>query len=415
MKSPFDRLVQEINKEKEKKIKREALGDNEQEPNLLNISKKLDELYFQEKLIIYCNYLSYSGMMSDEALPYRASEFHLIKETLFYLYQNDYDNRVIQIYWKIKTLFERVLSTKYGSQQDQLLKDCIKLIEQHQAIFRPVDLLEMYSFLTNYTIRRLNQGYRSYVPNILQLYNQLLVIKYHQIKRNRQSLHSNAFRNIVSLCILQEDTNFYNELMPSSIEAIDKAKGFKNNLEWGQQFIEKFKYFLPKKHQDKYYRYCKALILFKAKDYLKAFKAIGNIKGLRGLYIGLDLKLLYLQIIYEINEMEGGRKKMKALGLDTFDEIDKKINAYRSIIWQEDKSNPKLAYQKKYFSSFLDLYQKLYQFYCKYNFVFVGSKQNYLNSKRNLEKLIQDCPFTYKKWMREKLDKITKDKPLSNK
>lgn len=392
-------LYKKLKKAQKKKKEIESSGKNDNNPNLLEISNILDELYFLEKLKVYCNYLSYSGIIHVDSMDHSDGEYKLMKEILNILEKEDYNNPCIRVYLLIKKIYENLNPKSIPPLNKNIpfkeLEDELRALKDN---FTPRELIDIYSFLTNYTIKCFNNKQPSYLKKIILLYSKILNLRYDTIKRDPLPLHSNVYRNVVILSLLIEDVNFFDELNTFGVKP-KKFIAFTYSEEWTEMFIDYYRLKLSAKEREKYYVYCKALINFKKKDFEKAYKLIEPKKNIRGLYINLDIKILYLKVFYELSDMKEDKVDFIR---ESRVNINRKIATYRSMIDQETNNDSKIAYQKEYFISFLNAYRKLYNLQWNYRWVYTKKNKTFENRREELRETIDNIQFPFKSWFEEK-------------
>jgi len=366
----------------------------------------LDQFYFLEKLKLYCQYLSRSNTLPANSII-TTEELKLIYPILKELEKNDFENPAIKIFLAIKDLLiESKQQIDKDSNQfqkvDNLFKELESLIKKHQNSFENNELIEIYSYLSVLAIKQYNYHQFHYLPISITLYNKILTLLFEHISNKDEILNSNLFKNIVVLSLQYPQVHFWNQITTPYLTPKNKLLGFKDAEEWVEAFINNYQNNLLEADMDKFAGFARAKLLFAQSDFSAAYKLIKKVdKYPKGLYLNLDIKTLYLQILYEINDDRVLNKLIEER------EIEKILDSYRGLL----KDNRHLHYQKPFFDAFHKTYGKLYLFYKNYNYTYVKGDKKFLTDKHKLRNLLNAYSFvSYKQWLEDKYEFIIKDK-----
>lgn len=386
------RLFERIRKEKAKRNFIEEKGERGVEPNLLGISNALDIYYLINKIKIYCAYLSYRQIVDPGSIPYNDNDFQLIAACLAWVDLNAERHPILQVFQQIRHLYENI--ERANSEDDKrfdhlLLK--VGACYQFQSVDENIELL---SLLSNYSIYRLNRGASQYDYHFFYLNSEMLRLKYGPGQKKRSKLPASVFKNMVVTALRLEDQHFF-----SRFQTTDQKKTFADAFEWVEGFIEEYRFRLSKKDQENYYPYCKAMLEFRQKQYAKAYRTLKHPKYTREMFINLNIKVLYLQILLEIF-------LLKPIILETDEiEIEKVIESLRGMIRYESKKRKVLAYQLDYFRQFENLYRRLFR-------IVLGNPNDRLEVERigltKIQKRVEALSYGYKEWFLEKMAQIKK-------
>ncbi len=382
------KLFWALKEEKRKRLEILDEGDRRKEANLLNISNTLDDYYFFSKLKLYCEYLSYQNIVGKELVQYEAQDFRLL-EAVLTIIQNEYleSSDVFNIYWNFKELYER-----FEVDQHELFYNTLKRIEKIVAELDEEDISEVFSFLSNYCIRKINDGNETYLENLLYINIEIINALY-SLDSNRHLLPA-LFLNSIKTALRIENDAFFNTLNSKDISS---HLSFKNRLEWTGKFIEVYAPTLSDKQKNILYHYTLALLEFERKDFEKAHQILKNIERKKGLFINLNIKKIFIQIQFE--RFENRDSKLAA-----FSELQTGLEAYRGSI-KHYKSKPKLNYQLQLHDDFYKLCQKLFNLYKKNGFAYKNAA--YHQKRTDLEEEIKQLKNNpHQNWLLEKVQSL---------
>ncbi len=386
-------LLHNINREQKKRASIQATGLRDKEPNLLHISNSLDEFYFLEKLKVYCGYLSYRLMVNDVVIGYQVSSLRLMEEILAIMEREIIWHPALLIYYQLCQLFEAAVK---GDNHPKPVLTIFEAIEENilqcKEEFSDGELIELYSYLTNYATYQMNNGNDLFlIKNITHSQNQ---INLHQGNNQDFLINTGTYRNMLVLILRTKDLQD-----KTLIRSLVQHK-YQDSLAWAHHFVEFYKKNLPEISRDKYYNYGKAMIYFQAGEFQKAFALIKNLDRVRELFINFDIKILRLQLLMELEIEDDRILEQEQLKIE--DEIEK----LRSMLKYDKISNPKLAYQRDYYWEFLDLYRKFYSFFKKFAWMFRFGDQSYHEMRNKLKQEISDSRPSFKIWFLDKLEAI---------
>jgi len=397
------KLLKRIAAEQLKKRQIEAQGKRKIEPNLKKISDALDDYYLFGKLKVYCSYLSYTQIISQEKLAYKKKDLQLIEPVLEKLNSDCYQHPAIIIYNKIRLLFESLIVEETKIQLSNY-EDTATLIKNSQKTFTVEERLELYSFLSNFCIKKVNGGFTAYWERLFLLNNEIINLKYFRKRSINEVLPANFFKNVVSVALRLSNTPLSSPIQTIALKA-PTEEGFDNRLEWVKQFIEVYHLKLEKSARQLYYNYATASIAFHEGNYKLAFEQLGNPSHIQEVIFNLDLKMLLLKILYEINYYDSDFLETKDI------DVKKVLEAYRGLIRDEKKRKRQLTYQLPFHENFEVAFRKLYSLYEK-SYKTWGIERNplFLKRKKTLLAEVQLFKYPYKTWLTNKLKKIGQKK-----
>ena len=385
-KSVQEKLLENIKKQQNKRRQIQTSGNRDKEPNLLNVSKALDQYYFLEKLKTYCSYLSYRLIVHKSLLGYQASDFRIVQQIIRSIRKEPVWHPAIDIYSRICGLFEIPGKRNAATDSTTVFHEIENLLGEHRSVFSAGELIELHSHLTNYCIYQMNHGNDSFLLNNI-LHNQKIIDLEAQRDKNF-IMNVGAFKNMVVLLLKHENSNG-KEL---------KAKESRQGRVSATEFINKYKNNLPTVDRKKYTCYCHALVEFQRGKFNDALMWLKELKRVRKMFINYDVKVLQLQIYLELEIHDP----------DTLDlweiSIAMELENFRSMLNKDKNKNKKLAYQRGYFAEFHKLYSQFYSFFNKYGWK--NSDAQYGQKHERLRNVMLMCKHPYRKWFLDKLAEI---------
>ena len=392
------KLLKKIEREKKKREKIAAIGKRGVEPNLKAISDALDEYYFLEKLKTYCAYLNYSNIMDPSTIPYKASGFSLINEIVLWVETNPITNPVIIFFNEIRKLYENAETP--GDTQLKNFDALLKLIKNYIGNLSTDDGEELLSLLVNFCIRNMNENKKGFLSRHFLTTNELLNFRHKDNPTSNIQLPASVFKNMIVTAFIIKDKLNFSDIKTVGLTS-DSRSGFANVYEWVEKFIEFYGKKIDKKAFRSHYPYCYALLEFNRGNLLKAYRMLYDYQtGVRGVFMSMNIKILFLKIIFEIN-LE------KPIVLENDDiEIEKVLEALRGLIRDNISRKKQLSYQLRFYSDFAVLYRKLYRLYNKYPFVNKKDINQFKREKNQLLAEIDKTGYSYKSWFIEKLMSI---------
>lgn len=240
-------------------------GDNRSsDTNLQSLSDNLDIYYLVNKLKYCCEILNRQNVLQ--------TEFHvpLMQYTVDYLEKNNHDNiPLIAVYFKI-------LKSISNDKNDKHYKQLKTLIAKHQKAIALNELRDIYVFVQNYCIRKINTGHNEYLRELFNTYKTMLVNEIIFEHGELQHLH---FKNIVTLALRLHE------------------------IEWTEKFIKSYSDKLDKELRKNAVSYNLARIHYARKQYREALRVMRTVE-FTDVYYHLDSKALLLKIYYEMDDIE---------------------------------------------------------------------------------------------------------------
>jgi len=383
MQTTEEKMLKKIQQEYDKRIKIQQIGKRDKEPNLLNISNRLDEYYIFTKLKNYCLYLSYRNIVSEAKMPYNASDFKLMPAILEELDTHSFEHPIIEVYNQIRLLYENGNAFVTPSDFENLLTKIAELTPKLNVD----EGIEIYSFLTTYFVRKVNEEQTDYQILLFKTYNQIINLRYGRNNRKRMPLPPGMYKNMVVMAIILKDSDIFDTLETAHISIKKSLKGTKRTFAWIEKFIDIYQKKIERKEAPNYVKLCKSLLFFEQEKYVDAYNTLDYPLHAHGLFINMDIKILYLKVLYEIETT-----KPTTLKKDKVETL-KFLEAYRALLRDNKKRKKRLNYQEDFYNAFYSVYKQLYDVY--YN-------PHDQKMKKKLHQAILKLPYPFKTWFLQK-------------
>ena len=397
IKSYDESLKELIEQAKTKRVVIETKGKRKTEPNLLIISNALDDYYFYNKLKVYCAYLSYSILVNADKLAYEEVDFSYMESIITIIQEKMMDNPILKTFIKIVELFKNI--NKPEKEISSIFQETLELQMINKDVLSMEESLEIYSLLSNICIYRLNNNHSQYKNSLIKVNTYMIDIIYQMGK----SIQATLFENIVLTAIKLKDKRIYNHIKIEQLKPDNPIFGFKDNYEWVEKFMSLYKAGLDEDGKRYHYPYCQAILHFYKKDFHLAHKILYKFQP-RGMFIGMNAKMLYLQTIYEIYESQTFFDDKKHY--ITEKEMRQGMDAYRALIRYEKTNKQFLSYQLDYYATFDKLFRKLFPLHQNFYGVYKKGNNTYQKNKATLITEINQYDFSYNKWFLEKVKNI---------
>ena len=389
MENSEEKLFKRIESEKEKRSKILESKNQKTEPNLLGIGEAVDAYYLLNKIKLYCEYLSYKLVVGEITVGYDRSAFFLLDESLLKI-EKDYLEtfQIFKIYWNIKNLYEN-----FEKDQHALFFELIELINENAAEMKVDEVSELFSYLSNFCIKKINTGTDEYLKNLLVINLKMIDSLYSE--KDSKKLPPSIFKNMVNNALRIKDTSFFADLELTGLEPEEHERGFRDGIEWTEKFISKYSKHLDKKNELVYHNYCQAILEFERSDFEMAHILLKKLQRKRGFFINLNIKKIYIKV--QIERFNLPKKRS-----DAFNELEKSLEAYRGLIRYE-KQKQQINYQLKLHEGFYQFCQKLFNLYCKQNGIYYKNA-SYKQQKIQLREEVVELNPPYKVWLVDKID-----------
>jgi len=341
------------------------------------------------KLKVYCAYLSYGQIAKSDKSNTQKEDFTFIKTIIQEGGEIAVKNPLFRLYNQIRVLYERF--SEDSTAIDELFLGAQKAIYNLAEQLDREEVLALYSFLTNFCIKKSNLGKAVYGERLFLVYNDLLNLKYYG-QSKQTHLPPRIYKNMVSYAILLEKSPLFKKLHTVFLP-IDNSKGFKNGFIWAERFVDIYKSKLDKKFRKVYPVYCAALLSFVQGNHVKAYQQLGNPSHVKGKFMPFDIKTLQLRILYEVQLIAPERLEKDGV------EIKIVMDRFRKKITYERDVKQQLQYQLQQYIDFEHCFKFLIKFHASYYGRLMKSTiTKYQTDKAHLESLIEACFGPYQAW-----------------
>ncbi len=236
---------------------------NTQNP-IATVAKNLDIFFIARKLQLLCEIVNVKNVMSVEY------DFILHDQIIEVLNKGAFaDVPVITIYFRILMTLTEPENVKHFNTLNELLVEHKNLIERNE-------LRDMYQYLMNYCIKKINQGDGDYVTKLFEIYKTILGNK---VLFTGEHLSQWDFKNIVVIGLRA------------------------GQADWVMQFMEVNKGSLLPSELGNAYIYNLAYYYFHIADYRKAISLLQQVE-FTDLYYQLDMRAILLKCYFEMDDQE---------------------------------------------------------------------------------------------------------------
>jgi len=230
--------------------------------NNQNLHKYLDAYYVIQKLMLACAELNNQLVVKNE----NDEQAFMPDNTLI---EKCIDIPLVRIYNQLYHL----LQNPNNNDEYDLLKN---IIETESKSLSKKDLKQLYSFLLNFCVQRINHGNQQYLKELFLVYKNALEF---ELIFEQGVLSPWHYKNIVTISIRVSE------------------------IEWANWFTITYKSRLDKNEADNAYLFNSAKLAFAAKDYKTAMVNLQQV-NLSDLFYALDARVLLMKVYYELDEFE---------------------------------------------------------------------------------------------------------------
>jgi len=392
-----EKLKQHIQKLQEEVQKIQEEGKRKKMINFKALSSTWDEYFVLHKLILYCEYLSNQTFINSTQLPFQLENDKLMCAVLETLKKTDFDNPLIKAYWIIKQLYENIAIESVKAQA--LIQQVLEIGQTSVKLFSAEESTLLYSCLTNFCTRKINQGESIFRKTLLMIYQEMLHVQYEQYHKKNKKIPPGVFKNMVSNALKISDAQYFKNLQTKGLIPYSET-GYKDVWEWIEKFIAHYQQFLSKKGKETYLPYCQALVAYQSEQINEAYQKLHLLKNKRGMFIPFNIKVLYLKVLFDISVKESNPKIRYDI------EFDKALDSYKSLIKDEKRKEQLSDYHVVHHKKLNNLFYSLKQFYQKYETI--GYKDDKIKFEAAKEKLIKKLEdFAHdKSWFLERIESI---------
>jgi len=241
-----------------------ANSQRKEESNITEVNDSLDKFYLIKKLQLLCEVQNVKNVLS------RQHHVQMRDEILEHLEKYTYpDVPAIGIY-------HNILMTLTQDRGDVHFKQLQKLVLKHGSSFSPSELRDMYQYVLNYCIKKINTGHTDYQRILFETYK-IMLEKNVLLVKNRLSQWD--YKNVVTISLRLSE------------------------FSWCHKFINGYRDRIAAKDRGNAYNYNIAFWHFYKKEYSKTLHLLQQV-NFTDLYYQLDSRVIILKIYVEQEEDE---------------------------------------------------------------------------------------------------------------
>ncbi len=256
------------------------------------LMKELDVFYLARKLQLMAESANAQNILEAEYTVHLSEEIRKLATDPAFS-----GIPVIEIYFQ-------VLMSIISSEAEPHFGQLRTLLSRHAGIFPVSELNDLYQYIRNYCIKKINLGETSYQPVLFEIYQEILANK--RLLRN-DYLSQWEFKNMTTLGLRL------------------------GQLKWVENFIRKYSYYLNPEEKRNAVLYNLANLHFHKKDYSAALRLFQRV-SLTDIYYQLDVRSIQLKIYYEQGDEE--TLLFHAAAFKIFLSRNKLISAYQRTLYR---------------------------------------------------------------------------------
>ena len=238
--------------------------DRSVEPNLQLISDNLDAFYLILKLKICCSIVHYQSLTkADYHLP-------LLEELLNHLDKTDYHHL------PLVEFYHHTLQSLRDEDNPTHFLNLRRVLFDHLDQLPKTEQPTMFVYARNYCIKKINQGDKHYLSELLEIYKIELD---KDIALQNGFLSPFTYKNIVTLGIRMQD------------------------FDWTENFIKKYTEKLEEPFRDDSHKFNMARVYFSKKEFEKIIPLLHQMDN-HELFVELNAKMLMMKTWYELKEFD---------------------------------------------------------------------------------------------------------------
>jgi hypothetical protein len=305
---------------------------------LQGLVDNLDVFYLTKKLKYSCEIINRMNILKVEY------DVNLLNYLLNYIEGNEVKKvpSILVYYQVLKTLKEPEKEKNYI-----YLKT---LINDHLRKFKKEEQYDLYGYLQNYCIKKINTGNNDYLKKLFENYNEMLIQKV-IIKNN--TIAQFDFKNMVTVALRVEE------------------------YKWAENFINDYQIYLLEEHKINAVNYNMARLFFYREKYKQGLKQLLAVE-FTDIYYSLDSRALLLKTYYELEDLESALSLIKAFKI--YLKRDNTISEYQNLTY----------------SNFLKIVNQLVRFK-------IGYINNIEQIEEQLNNIKQIADLT---WLKQKVEKL---------
>jgi hypothetical protein len=224
----------------------------------------LDSFYLSKKLQLFSEIINLKNILS------RDYPMHLLEELKKLARHDDFKNvPVVQVYYL-------VLLTLTEPGNENHFAELKNSVAQHGHLFPVNELKELYQYVKNYCIKKINSSQPEYTQALFSIYKEMLADK----RLMREDYFSQwEFKNVVNISLRL------------------------NEKEWCKNFIPKYISYLKPTERKNALTFNLAYLNFMNGNFKEAIKRLKDVE-FTDVFYKVDAKVILMKCYYELDEME---------------------------------------------------------------------------------------------------------------
>ncbi|HTF04012.1 MAG TPA: hypothetical protein VK826_08300 [Bacteroidia bacterium] len=252
----------------------------------------LDRFYLIRKLQLCCEIFNVQNVFAGE------HQVFLLDEILSHLANRSYEDvPVIVIYF-------RILMTLRESENEEHYHVLRGLLREHEAVVTKEELRDMYKYVLNYCIKKINLGNISWQNELFDIYKTTLE---NRVLLTEGFLSHRDFKNIVTISLRLHE------------------------LKWAEAFIRRYIPELQSHERENARMYNTANLLFHTGDFSGALRLLQQV-DFSDIFYDLDARSIVLKTWFELDEEDSF--EYHATAFRTFLKRNKSVSEYQRTIYE---------------------------------------------------------------------------------
>lgn len=252
----------------------------------------LDRFYMIRKLQLCCEIFNVQNVFAQE------HQVFLLDEILLHLKNRSYEDvPVIVIYF-------RILMTLRESDKEEHYHILRALLREHESVVSKEELRDMYKYVLNYCIKKINLGNIDWQGELFDIYKTTLE---NRVLLTDGFLSHRDFKNIVTISLRLRE------------------------LKWAEAFIPKYIPELQAGERENARMYNTANLLFHKNDFSGALRLLQQV-DFSDIFYDLDARSIVLKTYFELDEEESF--EYHATAFRTFLKRNKSVSEYQRTIYE---------------------------------------------------------------------------------